>query len=43
MFLDRGLVSSRVPEPARARTLDTKPKVQKHDKESLFPLIHAPF
>ena len=30
-----------MPELARARSLDTKPEVQKHDKESVFPLIHA--
>ena len=26
-----------------AVTLDTKPEVQKHDKESLFPYVHVPF
>ena len=40
-FWTEGFVSSRVPELARARSLDTKPEVQKHDKVSLFPLIHA--
>ena len=40
-FWTEGFVSSRVPELARARSLDTKPEVQKHDKESVFPLIHA--
>ena len=30
-----------MPELARARSLNTKPEVQKHDKESVFPLMHT--
>ena len=36
-FCTEDFVSSRVPELARAYSLDTKPSAQKNDKMSLFP------